>query len=297
MAFVTRIRNSAFDVQYVERKPYLYMRVIGTIPLHPWIVDWCKTHQIEPPSALSWTFGYDRVLQIHQQKRLLSKNDFRELSSAKHLMEALPGCVQPYEKLLSYYLLALVAHLSADQVTQLWDDLPHTPNMLADTVITAALCTLHPRLFKRIAPAARNTRLVCRIAFMLWDLTESMVQYAAGRALVKPKQPVHTVAYAQHPFAPYWAFDDPELIKLAVGSPGRRRWHELEHAGPQAVKHIVLARLQHNASMKPLYAPIRANGYVTAVLADWRKDVDARMRAWARTLLTDESTTLQPEPI
>ena len=150
-------------------------------------------------------------------------------------MEACPGCLAPYEKLLSYSLLALVAHLSAEQVTAFWADLPHTPNMLADKVVAAALCTLHPSLFKLLQPAARNQRLVCRIAFTLWDLTESVLQYAAARALIGPDGLVGRVAYADSPFAPYWAFDDPTLVTIAVGPPGRRRWHELEHAGPRAV--------------------------------------------------------------
>ena len=297
MSLVKRIRAASLDVQHVQRGPCLYMRIVGTHSLHPWIDKWCSTHEVAPPTSLAWTHGYDRVLHIHQEKRFLSKDAYRELSIAKHEMEALPGCLAPYEKLLSYHLLALVAHLSAEQVTAFWTDLPHTPNMLADKVVAAALCTLHPCLFKLLPPTARNQRLVCRIAFTLWDLAESVLQYAAARALIGPDGLVGRVAYADSPFAPYWAFDDPTLVTIAVGPPGRRRWHELEHAGPRAVKHIAVSRLHHKASMKPLHRPTRANGYVLAMLSDWRKDEDARVRAWARTFSSGESSTLQAAPI
>lgn len=297
MSFVERIRTSPLRVQHVQRGPCLYMRVVGAVPIHPWVDTWCAARDVTLSKAMSFTYGYDRVLEIHRAKRFLSKDAYRELTIAKHEMEALPGCLAPYEKLLSYYLLALVAYLNSEQVTAFWVDLPHTPNMLADKVVAAALCTLHPCLFKVIAPAARNQRLVCRIAFTLWDLTESVLQYAAARALIGPDGLVGRVAYADSPFAPYWAFDDPTLVPIAVGPPGRRRWHELEHAGPVAVKHIAVSRLNHKASMKPLYRPIRANGYVLAMLPEWRKDEDARVRAWARTLSSGESSTLQTAPI
>ena len=225
-------------------------------------------------------------------KRFLTKTDFRMLSSARVELEPLPGYLAPRDKWLSYYFLALAAHLNSAEVATLWEKLPHTHNMLSDTLVAAALCTLHPRLFKKIPKATRNKKIVCRIAFSLWDLTESVLQYVAPRTLVNFGESATAVVYSDSPFNSYWVFDDPQLVMTAVGPSSRRRWHELEHAGPHAIEHILISRFKHNSSIKHLYGPIQANGYVQHCFSKWLQDENPNMSALGRSMMNPESNTL-----
>lgn len=289
------IRDCDVQVSYVKDGNFLSMRVKNAnhTPLHAWVVEWCTTHGVdEPVKTLRFTHGYDRVLEIHRAKRFLTKTEFRMLSSARVELEPLPGYLAPRDKLLSYYFLALAAHLNSTDVVTLWEKLPHAHNMLSDTIVAAALCTLHPRLFKKIPKATRNNKIVCRIAFTLWDLAESVLQYVAPRTLVNFGELAAAVVYSDSPFNSYWVFDDPKLVMSAVGPPSRRRWYELEHAGPRAVEHIIISRFKRNSSINHLLGPIRANGYVQQCFSKWLHDENPNMCALGRSMINPESNTL-----
>lgn len=186
-------------------------------------------------------------------------------------LECDPGFVEPYEKMASFYILRLLASIPRQNVWREWSKIPMSENLLKDEVFCLCLMALHPILYGKLHPFGRNNRRVALEAIARWDLPKfSMLQFAHPYAMrsfngkdIHPNEigfKLQSHTDTQHQ---YWLFDDYSVITRVIGQPGKRKWHELEFAGPSAVNKIVNERKRHRSSLDPLLPFLNKNRYFT----------------------------------
>lgn len=198
-------------------------------------------------------------------QRLTQPECIALVRNAANRIELDPGHIQPYEKVLSKYLLRLIAGIPRNHIWDAWSKLPMTNTLLKDESFCLAMISLHPVLYGRIHPLIRNKRAVLLQALALWDLPNySIMQFAHPNILLQPYRNVpmrpDTVCQVSQPN--YWVFNDVSVVTRIIGKPGQRRWFELAFAGPDAVRWIVQERQKHRNSLTPLEPYLNKNPYV-----------------------------------
>ncbi len=180
-----------------------------------------------------------------------------------------PGYLKPFEKMASFYILRLLASIDYKKVWELWPKIPTTDDMLKDEIFCLCVVALHPVLFGKLHPIGRNNRRVCLEAIAGWNLPKySLLQFVHPDALKKfggiSLHPNDIGCQIQsHTDKQYWVFDDHTVMSRAIGKAGKRRWFEMEFAGPNAISFIVKERLKHGNSIDALRPYVDKNKYVT----------------------------------
>ncbi len=185
-------------------------------------------------------------------------------------LEADPGFVHPFEKMASFYILRLLASIPRKEVWNTWVKIPKTDTLLKDEVFCLCVIALHPVLYGKLHPIARNNRRVCLEAIALWDLPKySILQFCHPNVMLSfGGIPIHQNLIGLHIQAHkpveqhYWVFDDYSVITRVIGKPGKRRWFELQFAGPTAINALVCERKKHNSSVEPLKIFLTKNKYL-----------------------------------
>jgi hypothetical protein len=185
-------------------------------------------------------------------------------------LECDPGFVQPYEKMASFYILRLLANIPRKMAWSEWHKIPITDGLLKDEVFCLCLMALHPVLYGKLHPHGRNNRRVALEAIARWDLPSfSMLQFVHPYAMRKFNgKDIHpnSIGYKLQSHIDsthqYWLFDDYSVITRVIGRPGKRKWHELEYAGPSAVARILSERKQHKSSNDALMPYVEKNQYI-----------------------------------
>ena len=185
-------------------------------------------------------------------------------------LECDPGFIQPYEKMASFYILRLLANIPRKQVWKEWPKIPITEDLLKDEVFCLCLMALHPVLYGKIHPHGRNNRRVALEAIARWDLaTFSMLQFAHPYAMrsfngkeIHPNSIGLQLQAHKDVDIQYWLFDDYSVVTRVIGGPGKRKWYELEFAGPTAVNRILAERAKHKSSNDPLLPYVKKNRYI-----------------------------------
>ena len=189
------------------------------------------------------------------------------VAEAQTRLEVSPGCLRPFEKAASHYVLRLLASIPYKKVWKAWARIPVTNDMLKDEIFCLAVVALHPELYGKLHPIGRNKKRVCLEAAMAWRLPKfSMLQFThPGTLLSFRGRPVaqSDIGYdlQAHTGDQYWAFDDIEIVLLIVGKPGKRRWFELEFAGPTAVNAILGDRERNGHSVAVALPYVKRNHY------------------------------------
>lgn len=185
-------------------------------------------------------------------------------------LECDPGFVQPYEKMASFYILRLLANIPRKMVWSEWPKIPMTDDLLKDEVFCLCLMALHPILYGKLHPHGRNNRRVALEAIARWDLPSfSMLQFVHPYAMrifngvnIHPNSIGYQLQSHTDPGHQYWLFDDYSVINRAIGQPGKRKWNELEFAGPTAVNYILSERKKHKSSNDALMPYVNKNRYI-----------------------------------
>ena len=210
-------------------------------------------------------------IYVFCSKRLKRLECIRMVRDASQKLELDPGFIKDYEKMASFYILKLLAVISRKNIWKEWSKIPMTENLLKDEVFCLAVVALHPILYGKLHPIGRNNRRVFLEALAGWDLPNySIMQFVHPNALKKfqgqeimPSQFVYEIQYHKKDFdKAYWLFNDPNVVMRAMGSPGKRRWFEMQFVGPLVVDVILKQRRKHGNSLEPLNKYLLKNMYI-----------------------------------
>tara|TARA_B110000008_G_C16977554_1_gene566609 strand:- start:7008 stop:7805 length:798 start_codon:yes stop_codon:yes gene_type:complete len=173
-----------------------------------------------------------------------------------------PEHVSPFEKMASFYILKLLACIPRESAWKKWPRVPITESLLNDETFCLAVLALHPVLFGKLHPVARNNRSIFLEAWSQWDLPKySILQFVHPGSLITPVITANAVSQNGAMLKPYWVFNDPKAVMRVLGKPGARRWFELSYAGPCVIKEVLKQRLRHNNSVESLTPYIKKNKY------------------------------------
>jgi hypothetical protein len=225
--------------------------------------DWLKN------IGFGTTTGPEKIYE-HCSNRLTQPFCKKFVLDAATKLEADPGFVHAFEKMASFYILRLLAGIPRKEAWKTWQKIPKTDALLKDEVFCLCVVALHPVLYGKLHPIARNNRRVCLEAIALWDLPKySLLQFCHPHTMLSfggKKIHQNTIGLEIQAHKPveqhYWVFDDYYIITRIIGKPGKRRWFELQFAGPTAIQMLVKERQQHNSSIESLKPFLEKNKYI-----------------------------------
>ena len=227
--------------------------------------EWAKNIGFE-----SITCNNEKIYEYCSNK--LTRPECKEMVfNAATRLEVDPGFVYPFEKMASFYILRLLAGIPTKEVWNTWVKIPNTDALLKDEVFCLCVVALHPVLYGKLHPIARNNRRVCLEAIALWDLPKySLLQFCHPNAMlsfggIQIHQNViglHIQAHKHDHDQHYWVFDDYSVITRVIGKSGGRRWFELQFAGPTAITKLVQERQKHRSSIEVLQPFLDKNRYI-----------------------------------
>ena len=224
--------------------------------------EWCKEVGIDGK-------GPENIYQHCSEK--LSRPFCKQIVlEAATRLECDPETLKPYEKMASFYILRLLAGIPRKKVWGDWPKIPKNENLLKDEVFCLCLMALHPVLYGKLHPIGRNNRRVALEAIAGWDHeTFSLLQFVHPLAMqsfngteIHPNSIGLQLQAHSEVGSQYWLFNDYSVVSRAIGKPGRRKWYELEFAGPTAVHRILGERKKHRSSNAALMPYIEKNKYM-----------------------------------
>lgn len=195
-------------------------------------------------------------------KRLTRPECISLVRASANQIELDPGHIQPWEKVASKYILKLLSGIDRKRVWGAWSKIPMSRSLLKDSAFCLSAIALHPVLYGRLCPMARNNRSIFLQAVALWNLPKySIMQFVHPKILMQK-------FYGERPqvckdSAPnYWVFNDPEVVRRTFGKPGARRWFELQFCGPKVVEWVIGERRKHGNDVTALVPVLDKNTYI-----------------------------------
>lgn len=198
-------------------------------------------------------------------KRLTRPECIGLVREASNRIELDPGHIEPYEKVASKYILRLLCGIDRKRVWSTWSKIPLTNSLLKDFAFCLCVIALHPVLYGRLHPMARNNRSIFLQAAALWDLPKySIMQFVHPRILMQPYNGERP-QICEESKPNYWVFNDVQAVLRILGKPGARRWFELQYVGPSVVDWVMSERRKHGNDTKSLTSILHKNAYIKKV--------------------------------
>lgn len=209
----------------------------------------------------------DENMYLFCAKRLTRPKCKQLVENAATRLELDPEHIRPFEKMASFFILKLIAGIHPKHIWDAWAKVPVTIPLLKDETFGLCMIALHPVLFGKLHPTLRNCRHIFLQAVALWNCPHySILQFVHPRALYAPfrgTSPYRVCRGLKQLLSrDYWVFDDVSAVTRVIGAPGKRRWFELQYAGPSVIRHIVHERNMRGNDMTPLKTFLQKNKYI-----------------------------------
>jgi len=195
-------------------------------------------------------------------KRLTRPECISLVRASANQIELDPGHIQPWEKVASKYILRLLSGIDRKHVWGEWSKIRVTRSLLKDSAFCLCAIALHPVLYGRLCPMARNNRSIFLQAVALWDLPKYSIMQFVHPKILAQKFCGERPQICKDSAPNYWVFNDPEVVRRTFGKPSARRWFELQFCGPKVVEWVIRERLKHGNDVTALVPVLDKNTYI-----------------------------------